>query len=170
MCRSCARGYVADATAALAGGGDGVAAAAGVRCPAAGCGAALSVDLDAPARTPPPAAASTSGPAPPDSAAARLPGTRAGSILRRIRAADFQSSTKIEAVREEIDRMRAADPGAKAVVFSQFTSMLELIAYRLHATGVRSVRLQGGMSMSARARRRSMFSPRTPTFPSCCCR
>jgi hypothetical protein len=27
--------------------------------------------------------------------------------------------------------MRAADPGAKAIVFSQFTSMLELIHFRL---------------------------------------
>jgi hypothetical protein len=27
--------------------------------------------------------------------------------------------------------MRAADPGAKAIVFSQFTSMLELIGFRL---------------------------------------
>ena len=31
----------------------------------------------------------------------------------------FQSSTKIEALREELDAMRAADPGAKAIVFSQ---------------------------------------------------
>lgn len=43
----------------------------------------------------------------------------------------FQSSTKIEALREELDLMRAADPGAKAIVFSQFTSMLELIWFRL---------------------------------------
>lgn len=43
----------------------------------------------------------------------------------------FQSSTKIEALREELDMMRAADPGAKAIVFSQFTSMLELIRFRL---------------------------------------
>jgi hypothetical protein len=27
--------------------------------------------------------------------------------------------------------MRGADPGAKAIVFSQFTSMLELIGFRL---------------------------------------
>lgn len=43
----------------------------------------------------------------------------------------FQSSTKIEALREELDLMRAANPSAKAIVFSQFTSMLDLIGFRL---------------------------------------
>jgi hypothetical protein len=33
--------------------------------------------------------------------------------------------------------MREADPGAKAIVFSQFTSMLELIQYRLEQVGGR---------------------------------
>jgi hypothetical protein len=37
----------------------------------------------------------------------------------------------VEALREELELMRAADPGAKAIVFSQFTSMLELIGFRL---------------------------------------
>lgn len=43
----------------------------------------------------------------------------------------FQSSTKIEALREELELMRRRDPSAKAIVFSQFTSMLELIGFRL---------------------------------------
>jgi DNA repair protein RAD16 len=47
------------------------------------------------------------------------------------RRSRFQSSTKVEALREELELMRAADPGAKAIVFSQFTSMLELIGFRL---------------------------------------
>jgi DNA repair protein RAD16 len=68
-----------------------------------------------------------------------------------VRADAFQSSTKLEALREEVARMRAADPGAKAVGFSQFTSMLDLAAFRLHQCGVRTVRLQGGMTMGARA-------------------
>jgi len=34
--------------------------------------------------------------------------------------------------REELDRMCERDPSAKALVFSQFTSMLHLIAFRLH--------------------------------------
>ena len=53
------------------------------------------------------------------------------SILSRIKTANFQSSTKIEALRQEIHLMREADPSAKCIVFSQFTSMLDLMAFRL---------------------------------------
>jgi SNF2 family DNA or RNA helicase len=42
------------------------------------------------------------------------------------------AQTKIEAVREELARMLAADPAAKALIFSQFTSMLDLVAFRLN--------------------------------------
>ena len=45
--------------------------------------------------------------------------------------AAFQSSTKLEALREEIHSMLAQDPSAKCIVFSQFTSMLDLVQYRL---------------------------------------
>lgn len=51
--------------------------------------------------------------------------------MNRISLANFQSSTKIEALREELDRMLQRDPSGKAIVFSQFTSMLDLIAFRL---------------------------------------
>lgn len=53
------------------------------------------------------------------------------SILSRIKNVDFQSSTKIEALREELYKMMQADPSAKAIVFSQFTSMLDLVSFRL---------------------------------------
>ena len=61
--------------------------------------------------------------------------TRKTSILSRIGAHQFQSSTKIEALREEIWAMRQRDPSAKAIVFSQFTSMLDLITYRFEQVG-----------------------------------
>ncbi|GJP60729.1 hypothetical protein CLOP_g17955, partial [Closterium sp. NIES-67] len=70
----------------------------------------------------------------------------------------FQSSTKIEALREEVDTMTQRDPGAKALVFSQFTSMLDLIAYRLHQVGIRCVKLDGSMTMDARDRIISTFT------------
>ena len=44
---------------------------------------------------------------------------------------DAAAQTKIEAVREELARMLARDPAAKALIFSQFTSMLDLVAFRL---------------------------------------
>jgi SNF2 family DNA or RNA helicase len=59
-------------------------------------------------------------------------GIKKNSILHRISAVqEFQSSTKIEALREELHSMLARDPAAKAIVFSQFTSMLDLIYFRL---------------------------------------
>ena len=61
----------------------------------------------------------------------RVAGSKKGSIINRISLADFQSSTKIEAIREELERMMQRDPSGKAIVFSQFTSMLDLIAFRL---------------------------------------
>jgi SNF2 family DNA or RNA helicase len=38
-------------------------------------------------------------------------------------------------LREEVERMVARDAGAKAIVFSQFTSMLDLCAFRLEQVG-----------------------------------
>lgn len=61
-------------------------------------------------------------------------GKKAG-ILGRMGSGTFQSSTKIEALREEIGRMLQRDPSAKAIVFSQFTSMLDLVHHRLQQVG-----------------------------------
>lgn len=62
---------------------------------------------------------------------AKATGRKRSSILNRLGGGDFQSSTKIEALREEVHAMLQNDPSAKAIVFSQFTSMLDLIAFRL---------------------------------------
>ena len=43
----------------------------------------------------------------------------------------LHSCVQVEAVREELARMKARDPGAKAIVFSQFTSMLDILHFRL---------------------------------------
>ena len=64
-------------------------------------------------------------------AAVKVANAKKSSILNRMRLAEFQSSTKIEALREELALMLGRDPSAKALVFSQFTSMLDLIFYRL---------------------------------------
>lgn len=80
------------------------------------------------------------------------------SFLSRINLEKFQSSTKIEALREEIFNMLEVDPGAKAIVFSQFTSMLDLVGYRLGQTGIKCVKLSGSMTLKARERVISAFS------------
>ncbi|CAL1407082.1 unnamed protein product [Linum trigynum] len=77
-------------------------------------------------------------------------GFRSASILNRIQLNDFQTSTKIEALREEIRDMVERDGSAKGIVFSQFTSFLDLIHYSLIKSGVNCVQLVGSMTLSQR--------------------
>ncbi|KAL8105314.1 ATP-dependent helicase rhp16-like [Apium graveolens] len=79
-----------------------------------------------------------------------IKGFKRSSILNRIRLDDFQTSTKIEALREEIRFMVERDGSAKGIVFSQFTSFLDLIHYSLQKSGVQCVQLDGSMTMKAR--------------------
>lgn len=79
-----------------------------------------------------------------------------GSILRRINLAEFATSTKVEALVQELVQMRQQRPGSKALVFSQFVNMLDLIRWRLHSDpclqdlglGVRII--HGGMNVQSR--------------------
>jgi DNA repair protein RAD16 len=79
-----------------------------------------------------------------------------GSILRRINLAEFATSTKIEVLIQELIDMRKNRPGSKALVFSQFVNMLDLVRWRIHSDpflvdlglGVRI--LHGGMDMKSR--------------------
>ncbi|KAL2613152.1 hypothetical protein R1flu_024844 [Riccia fluitans] len=81
---------------------------------------------------------------------AKVPGRKRSSILSRIKLENFQSSTKIDAVREELFDMLNKDPAAKAIIFSQFTAMLELIGHCLLKSGIKFVKLDGSMSMQTR--------------------
>ncbi|ETI37904.1 hypothetical protein F443_16247 [Phytophthora nicotianae P1569] len=75
------------------------------------------------------------------------------SILHRISDVHaFQSSTKIEALMQELELMRARDPSGKAIIFSQFVNMLDIIQHRLQLGGVNCVKLSGNMSISVRDR------------------
>jgi hypothetical protein len=64
----------------------------------------------------------------------------------------FRSSTKIEALLEELSVAQQEEPGCKSIVFSQFTSMLDLVEHRLSFAGVRCVKLDGRMPVKARDR------------------
>lgn len=77
-------------------------------------------------------------------------GFRSSSILNRIELANFQTSTKIEALREEIRFMVERDGSSKGIVFSQFTSFLDLINYSLQKSGIKCVQLVGSMTLNAR--------------------
>jgi DNA repair protein RAD16 len=79
-----------------------------------------------------------------------------GSILRRINLAEFATSTKVETLVHELVQMRQERIGSKALVFSQFVNMLDLVRWRLHSDpclqdlglGVRII--HGGMNVQSR--------------------
>ncbi|KAH0653500.1 hypothetical protein KY290_031781 [Solanum tuberosum] len=77
-------------------------------------------------------------------------GFRSSSILNKIQLDKFKTSTKIEALKEEISDMFERDGSAKGIVFSQFTSFLDLIQYSLNLCGINCVQLVGSMSIAAR--------------------
>ena len=73
------------------------------------------------------------------------------SILSKLSSLeDFQTSTKMEALMEELSRMVKADPSAKAIVFSQFVSFLDLLEHRIQRGGIKVVKLNGSVSLGAR--------------------
>jgi SNF2 family DNA or RNA helicase len=51
------------------------------------------------------------------------------------RVQEWKSSTKLEALVEELDRLRAEDVTTKTLVFSQFVSFLDIVAFRLKRAG-----------------------------------
>lgn len=84
---------------------------------------------------------------------ANLKGGKRSGILGRLQnLADFKTSTKIDALREEIRNMIEHDGSSKGIVFSQFTSFLDLIEFSLQKSGVKCVQLNGKMNMSEKGR------------------
>ncbi|KAG7664624.1 RAD16 [[Candida] subhashii] len=76
------------------------------------------------------------------------------SIVNRIKmgahGGEWRSSTKIEGLVEELYKLRSDKHTIKSIVFSQFTSMLDLIEWRLKRAGFQTVKLQGSMSPQQR--------------------
>ncbi|TFL01722.1 SNF2 family N-terminal domain-containing protein [Pterulicium gracile] len=97
------------------------------------CHVPLTIDLDAPALD-----LETSG-----------SGPRQG-ILGRLNIDTWKSSTKIEALVEDLSNLRLQDSTTKSIVFSQFVSFLDLIDFRLKRAGFNVCRLEGTMSPQAR--------------------
>lgn len=73
-----------------------------------------------------------------------------GSIVNRIDMGSWRSSTKIEALVEELYKLRSDRQTIKSIVFSQFTSMLDLVEWRLRRAGFQTVKLQGNMTPAQR--------------------
>ena len=68
------------------------------------------------------------------------------SIINRIKMEDWTSSTKIEMLVYDLYKLRSQKQTHKSIVFSQFTSMLQLVEWRLHRAGFNTVMLDGSMS------------------------
>ncbi|KAH8102375.1 SNF2 family N-terminal domain-containing protein [Cristinia sonorae] len=67
-----------------------------------------------------------------------------------LRKNDFRSSTKLDALAQHLRRLRDQDPCFRAVVFSQFTSFLDLIQVVLEREGFASYRFDGTMDIKKR--------------------
>ncbi|EEA25851.1 DNA repair protein rad16 [Talaromyces marneffei ATCC 18224] len=72
------------------------------------------------------------------------------SIINRIRMEDWTSSTKIEMLVYDLYKLRSKKQTHKSIVFSQFTSMLQLVEWRLRRAGFNTVMLDGSMTPTQR--------------------
>ncbi|KXN73809.1 hypothetical protein CONCODRAFT_3219 [Conidiobolus coronatus NRRL 28638] len=72
------------------------------------------------------------------------------SIVNRIDMSTWRSSTKIEALVEELHKLRSQNHSIKSIVFSQFVNFLDLINWRLHRAGFACCRLDGRMQPAQR--------------------
>jgi DNA repair protein RAD16 len=72
------------------------------------------------------------------------------SIINRIKMDDWTSSTKIEMLVYDLYKLRSKKQTHKSIVFSQFTSMLQLVQWRLQKSGFSTVMLDGSMSPAQR--------------------
>ncbi|KAI9684319.1 MAG: DNA repair protein rad16 [Bathelium mastoideum] len=77
---------------------------------------------------------------------------RKSSIINRIRMENWTSSTKIEMLVYDLYKLRSRKHTQKSIVFSQFTSMLQLIEWRLRRAGFNTVMLDGSMTPIQRQR------------------
>ncbi|KAI9179485.1 DNA repair protein rad16 [Blastocladiella emersonii ATCC 22665] len=111
-----------------------VGADAGLQCPT--CFSKLVIDLDAEAAE--------------VTAKARTSRAAANSIVGKLDMANWRSSTKIEALVEELTNLRRQDHTIKSIVFSQFVSFLDLIHWRLRRAGFKCVKLDGRMTVEQR--------------------
>lgn len=72
------------------------------------------------------------------------------SIINRIKMENWTSSTKIEMLVYDLYKLRSHKQTNKSIVFSQFTSMLQLVQWRLQKSGFSTVLLDGSMSPAQR--------------------
>ncbi|KAG8771692.1 DNA helicase rad5 [Ceratobasidium sp. 428] len=75
---------------------------------------------------------------------------------------EFRSSTKVDALLRNLRELRENDPSLRAIVFSQFTSFLDIIQKALTWDGFKSLRLDGSMSQQQRSQSLQAFKAPDP--------
>ncbi|EJD03591.1 uncharacterized protein FOMMEDRAFT_81947 [Fomitiporia mediterranea MF3/22] len=75
-----------------------------------------------------------------------------------LRRNDFKSSTKLNALIQHLRRLRDQDPCFRAIIFSQFTSFLDLIEIVLDREGLAWYRLDGSTEIKKRHQAISNFN------------
>ncbi|KAK3308053.1 SNF2 family N-terminal domain-containing protein [Chaetomium strumarium] len=72
------------------------------------------------------------------------------SIINRIKMENWTSSSKIELLVHELHKLRSDNASHKSIIFSQFTTMLQLIEWRLRRAGITTVMLDGSLTPAQR--------------------
>ncbi|KAI8630177.1 hypothetical protein F5Y19DRAFT_56725 [Xylariaceae sp. FL1651] len=72
------------------------------------------------------------------------------SIINRIKMENWTSSSKIELLVHALHKLRSDNASHKSIIFSQFTTMLQLIEWRLRRAGITTVMLDGSMTPAQR--------------------
>ncbi|KAF9437674.1 DNA repair protein rad16 [Entomortierella beljakovae] len=80
------------------------------------------------------------------------------SIVNRIDMNTWRSSTKIEALVEQLYSVQREDRSTKSICFSQYVTFLDLIKWRLEKAGFKCVKLDGHMTPAMRAASIKKFS------------
>ena len=88
---------------------------------------------------------------PPSNGNTRTPQQQSSSPRISLRRIGSNSSAKIAALISHLKSIRAQDPSTKSVVFSQFTSFLDLITPALSRAHIPYLRFDGSMSQKSRA-------------------
>ncbi|KAI9892890.1 MAG: DNA repair protein rad16 [Vezdaea aestivalis] len=88
-------------------------------------------------------------------------GVKKSSIINKIDMLRWTSSTKIEMLMYDLTKLRMKGLRTKSIIFSQFTSMLQLIEWRLKNAGFLTVALDGSMTPAQRQKSIDYFQ-KTP--------
>jgi DNA repair protein RAD16 len=146
FCRSCAVSFVSSVTE-NDNDSENSKKSTGSSCPH--CFKPLTIDLEQDTYVPPQSEENTT-------ASTKKDQKKKLSILDKIDLENWRSSTKIEALLEELTKIRTKNPHSKSLVFSQFVNFLDLVEFRLRMAGIPCVKLDGRMNAVQKTKGKQM--------------